>query len=141
MKNTLEVRIVESLSEQLATIKERIREQAYENFLMRDPESNRELDDWLAAERDLVFSLNASVTETADGVSAVIVFAKNGVKDLTIEATASEILVSVTTSRQVFALVQLPQEIDPARLEAKYAQGALQLSAPLSTTRSLQKTA
>ncbi len=141
MKNPLEVRIVESLSEQLATIKEKIRERAYENFLMRDPESNRELDDWLAAERDLVFSLNSSVTESADGISAVVALEKNGIKNLTIEATSREALVSVLASRQIFALIQFPQEIDPAGLVARYAQGTIQLTAPLAPERSLQKTA
>ena len=63
MPELIKVRIVESISEGIEQIQSRIRERAYGKFLARANESNRELEDWFAAERELICVLTPAVSE------------------------------------------------------------------------------
>jgi hypothetical protein len=138
MNKNVPVQIVESISDDLARMEENIRARAYEKFLRRDPESNRELDDWLAAEREVCASLQVSLTENSSQINAIIPFNEADLKDLIIRAAAQDILIETTSLRPLFKVIHLAKPIDPARLKARYSAGSLHLTAPVRGAAAVQ---
>src|SRR5206468_1961689 len=64
MGSTVNIKIVESLSEQQAMVQQRIRERAYERYLNRGDGSDQQLDDWLAAEGELTLLFTMAAGKT-----------------------------------------------------------------------------
>src|SRR2546425_9787211 len=87
------IHIVDSISEDLEEIQNRIRVCAYEKFLSRVDGSNGELEDWLAAERELISILAASITEEDNRLIAQIEIPDIKPKDLEIQVTTQDVLI------------------------------------------------
>jgi hypothetical protein len=141
MKNALKVRIVESIADQVNIMEEKVRARAYENFLMRGDASSGELNDWLSAEREVLISIHPIVSEEVDGIIAVVALPDINVKDLSIQATNQDILISTSSARPVFGVIHMPHVIDPNTLQAKYIDGAVQLLAPTAGGAAFKKSA
>jgi HSP20 family molecular chaperone IbpA len=150
MKN-IQVHTVESISEQLQQILDRIRVRAYEHFSNRGSEPNRDLEDWLAAERELVSPLTATFSEEGNEIVADIQTQEIDPATLNIQVTSREafILAGLKTAdvpgsndRVAFGVVAFPHTIDAAGVRAEYARGLLRLRAPISeTARTFEKSA
>jgi len=130
------IRIVDSISEDLEEIQNRIRVCAYEKFLSRVDGSNGELEDWLAAERELISILAASITEEDNRLIAQIELPDIKPKDLEIQVTTQDVLIHAEmqdkSAKSAFGVIRFPAAVDPAGVRAEYSRGVLRLTAPIS---------
>ena len=68
----IKVQVVESIAEGIEELQMNVRERAYNKFLGREDGSNRELEDWFAAERELLCILTPTVTEQDEQIVAQV---------------------------------------------------------------------
>jgi HSP20 family molecular chaperone IbpA len=142
MKN-IPIRTVDSIAEEMEQIQNRIRVRAYEEFLDRTDGSNGELEDWLAAERELICIVAASLREEDNRIIGQIEIPKP--KDLEIRVTSEDALIRAevqdesgkdtdtgSQSRSAFGVIRFSAAINPAGVRADYSRGILRLTAPLS---------
>ena len=147
MKN-LEIQVVDSICGALDEIQNQIRIRAYEKFLNREPEPNLALDDWLDAERELIYVLTAAVTRQDEQTVAEIEIPNIHIETLRIQATQHEALIDAVVSdssrnpgfpeavlRRAFGVIRFGHEIDPTTLRASYRQGVLRLMTPAGTKK------
>jgi len=142
--SAVKVRIVDSITDDLQQIQDGIRVRAYEKFLHRAGNSHDELEDWLAAERELISILAASVTEDNSRIIANVDLPGIKSEDLKIEVTSQDALIHAdidgqTTAgsgspvaRVAFGVIRFPSTIDPRGIQVEHAKGILRLTAPLS---------
>ncbi len=148
------IRIVDSISEDLEEIQNRIRVCAYEKFLNRVDGSNGELEDWLAAERELISILAASISEEEGRLIAQIEIPDIKPKDLEIQVTTQDVLIhaevhdksandtDTRASKSAFGVIRFPAAVDPTGVQAEYSRGILRLTAPISEeARSFKRSA
>ncbi len=115
---------------------------AYEKFRARGATDGRELDDWVAAEREVLPQLAAHVSQS-DG----IVYALASMPGV----TASEVSVGVESrwlvilahsngsersAAQSFCVIELPAAVDPALSVAVLSEGLLAIRMPKAATLS-----
>jgi len=139
----INIRIVNSIDAQMERIQNLIRIRAYETFLRRDKDSNRELEDWFSAERALISLLPAEVSEEKTRFLIYIEIPEIKPKDLEIHVTNQTVLIhaevrditgrdpdAIGDFRSVFGVIRFPAVVDPAGVRAEYAEGVLRLTAP-----------
>lgn len=150
------IRVVDSISENMEQMQNRIRVRAYEKFLDRSDRSTGELEDWLAAERELISILPASIREEENRLIAEIEIPNIKPKDLEIYVTTQDVLIHAEVKeasandtdagegklRSAFGVIRFPIAVDPAGARAEYSRGTLRLTAPVSDeARSFKKSA
>jgi HSP20 family molecular chaperone IbpA len=151
-KTEITVRQTDSILDQVGEGIEKIKQRAFELFTKRDPSLAGELDDWLAAEREL--SLPTIDMQQRDG-KFEIETALPGMEagDVKVETTREELLITaehssapanvdgtVTQSTtQLFGAVHFPSPIDPSTVTANYRKGLLHVSATLAAQPVAQK--
>ena len=136
MKERLPVHKKDSIFEEIERMQRRIENRAYELFESRGCELGRDMEDWLAAERELVWSPPISMEE-GDG-------------EITIELTPQDLLVEAEAHEQkekgrgrtraktvrtakLFRSVHFPRAIDPDSAEAELRNGVLRLTAKVAS--------
>ena len=155
----IRIRIVDSISEEMEQIQNRIRIRAYEKFLDRSDRSDhsdRALEDWLAAERELISILSASIKEVDNHLIAQIEIPYVKPQDLEIRLTTQEVLIYAEVQdesksdtgtgeakvRSALGVVRFPVAVDAAGVRAEYSRDILRLTAPISKkTNSFKKSA
>ncbi len=150
MKN-INVRAVDSISEAIEQIQNRIRVRAYEKFLSRGGEANRALDDWLDAERELICVLAANIAQQEDRIVAEIKISKIDSENLIVQVTTEEALIhavipeaaeDVESSRPIsISVIRFDRPIDPEGVLAYYGRGVLRLTAPISNAKDFKASA
>ena len=153
MKN-MNVRVVDSISEAIEQIQNKIRIRAYEKLLSRGGEANRALDDWLDAERELICVLAANIAQQEDQIVAEIEISKIYLANLVIQVTTEEALIhaaipeateDVKSSRRIatsaFGVIRFDRPIDPQGVRAYYGRGVLRLTAPISNAKGFKASA
>lgn len=141
MIKNLEIQAVESISEQVRAIEDRIRTRAYENYLMRDPESNRELEDWLAAERELTSQFLASITEENNCLVIHVDVSNCEAQDIKLMITGEDMLITTSSSRPGFAVIRFPHAVNISDLQAESSEATIRLTAPCLGAQALKQTA
>jgi len=148
-KETVPIRKAESIHDEIERMNDRIMHRAYEIFLGNGSNVGHDLDDWLAAERELVWKPAIELRE--NGNEILLTIAMSGVEpiDLNIEVTAEALLVRGETqhdhkqdegeiytcefaSGTLFRAIHLPKPIDPDRVKADFSNGLLRLKAPIA---------
>jgi HSP20 family molecular chaperone IbpA len=140
----IKVQVAESIWDQVEEVRDKIRTRAYERYLNRGCEPCRDLEDWLAAEAELVAELPAVISEEENRIVASIETEGIEARDLSVIATTQELMIrGETEGRFAIAVVELSQPVDPTSVRAEYNSGSLRITAPIpiSTARHLQKTA
>ena len=136
-----------SLFEELENLFAQIRERAYSLFQQRGGSEGGDLDDWLRAERDLLWTPPADLIDKGDELRLRL--AAPGFEANEIEVTAlpgtivvraeskqereqqeGEVLVSEFSSRKLYRRFDLPAPIDPEKMTAKLEKGVLRIAAP-----------
>ncbi len=136
-------------------ITDRIRQRAYELFRAHGFYDGGDLDDWLAAEREVCWP-SAELRESDDEFHCSIALAGFDADDLTVTATPGEIIVKAEQRREsveseedesdapetetvhwsdfhyenVYRRVGLPAEIDVDDVSAEFKHGMLTITAP-----------
>ena len=137
-----------SLIDKLETMAERVRERAYEISQSRGT-NGREIDDWLQAERDLIFKPDSDLIER-DGKFEIRVAAP-GFKaaETSVTATPGALIVSAKSShkheeknadvhfcefgaRTLYRRLDLPKPINVEKVTARLDDGVLRITAQKS---------
>jgi HSP20 family protein len=137
------------LFQELENLCAQITQRAYSLFQQRGGSEGHELDDWLCAERELLWSPPADVIDSGDELR--IRLAAPGFESHEIEVTAlpgtiivraeskqehqqeeGEFLVSELSSRKLYRRFDLPAPIDPEKVTAKLEKGLLRIAAAKS---------
>ena len=126
---------------------DRIRQRAYGLFRNRGSHAGRDLDDWLAAEREICWPA-AELEEDDDEFELKVALAGFEPGDIAVTASPHELIIkAVHKSEQkgeekekvrwsefrdnsVYRRVELPVAIDVDKVEAKYKHGMLSVDAP-----------
>ncbi len=124
---------------------EAIRRRAFHHFEKRGGIFGRDLDDWLRAERELIWSPGAEVTETGKEVTLRVQAPGFEPGDIRVTATPDSILIQAEVSHrheesngkvcfcgfseQLFRRLDLPQKIDVDQVTAILNKGILRIVA------------
>jgi len=146
LSHKVETRQAQSLTEELTQLRDNVMQRAYEIFCERPAEGAGPLDDWLAAERELVWQPLMTVAENDDGF--VLEVAVPGLKasEIEVQSTEDEILVKSAACAappageilhvcelprgKVFRTVQLPRKINRDKVSAELHDGLLKITVP-----------
>ena len=139
----------DSFWDQIQKMEERIMRRAYDIFRRNGSEFGKDLDHWLAAERELIWKPAIELKERDNQFELQVAVAGVDPKDLKIEVTAEELLVKGETktekkedkgevhtsefqSGSLFRSVCFPKKIDPEKVKAEIKNGLLTITAPIS---------
>jgi HSP20 family molecular chaperone IbpA len=136
-----------TLSERLRGIADKVRQRAFEVFQCRGCGDGRSLEDWLQAERDIIQSPEAELTEKDGKYRVRVVIPGFALEDIRVTATPTTLFVEAETrhehektdedvhfcefgQKQIFRRLDLPSPINVDKVTATLDQGILQLTAP-----------
>lgn len=141
------VRKSESFLDQMEKMEERIMRRAHDIF-SGTGSLGKDLDNWLAAERELVWKPAIELKEKDNEFELKIAVPGVDAKDLKVEVTADDLLVRGETQREqkeqkgavctsefesgsLFRSIHFPKKIDPEKVKAELKNGLLTLTAPI----------
>jgi HSP20 family protein len=149
MATTLPIKKTESIFDEMKQMHDRIMRRAFEIFDGNGHVFGKDLENWLQAEKQLIWKPSIELEEKDN--KFLLQIAAPGVesKDLVIEVTPEEILVKADlhhehkeekgkvhtcefASGNLFRSVHLPKKIDPDRVKAEFKNGILNLTADLA---------
>jgi HSP20 family protein len=156
MATTLPVRKTESIFDELNHMHERIMKRAFEIFDGNGHVFGKDIDDWLQAERELVWKPAIEIQEKDNEIRLQIATPGVDAKDIDIEVTPEDILVKAEThhehkedkgevhvceftSGNIFRSVHLPKKIDPDKVKAEFKNGMLSLTAEIAKEAQARK--
>jgi HSP20 family protein len=157
MSETPLVRKSESIFDELQKMQERITQRAYEIF-SANGEAGRDMDNWLAAERELVWKPCIELTEKDNQFNLCIELPGIEAKDLKIEVTPEELLVTAETRQEkteaddkvytselktgsLFRAVTFPRQVNTDKVKAELKNGLLLITAPVAEKQTAKKVA
>jgi HSP20 family molecular chaperone IbpA len=150
MNARLPVHKKDSIFDEIEKMERQIERRAYELFEGRGCEVGRDMDDWLAAERELVWSPPISVEESDGEITIRLSAPGFEPEQIDVELTPQDLLVEAAAHEQrekgkgktrakklrttrLFRSVHLPRAIDPDTAEAELSNGVLRLTAKVAT--------
>lgn len=149
MAATLPVKKTESIFDELNDIRNRITKRAFEIFNGNGNAVGRDLEDWLTAERELVWKPPIELEEKNDEFRLQIAAPGLDAKDINVQVSPDQILVKAEsrhehteqkgqvhicefTSGSLVRWIELPKKIDPDRVKAEFKNGMLILTAAIA---------
>ena len=140
----------ETLWQRMNAIAGEIRQRAFGLFEGRGRTIGSDLDDWLQAEREVVWSPASELVENKDDFCARLALPGFDAKDLEVTATPNTLIVRAELShthegkegevcfcefsgKKLFRRVDLPSEIDVNKVTASLDKGILEIDAPKAT--------
>jgi HSP20 family protein len=150
MANTsLAVRRSPSLFKELERMQERVMKRAYEIFNINGGIFGKDLDNWLAAERELIWKPAIELKEGNNEFNLRIAVPGVDAKDLDIEVTPETLLVKAEThhedkktegqlhtcefeSGHLFRSVHFPKRINPDSVKAEFKNGIVTVTAAIA---------
>jgi HSP20 family protein len=143
------IRKTESLWDQLQKIEERITHRAYEIFRGNGSKIGDELQNWLTAEREVIWKPAMELKEKDNQFEIQIAAPGVDQKDMIIEVTENDLLVRGETrtekreekgevytsefqSGALFRSIEFPKKVDPDKVKAGMKHGVLTITAPIS---------
>jgi HSP20 family protein len=156
MPETIPVRKTEGVFEELRAMQERIMNRAYDIFLGSGAAFGRDLDNWLAAERELVWKPAIELEETEREFKLKVAVPGIEPRDLDIEVTPDDFLVKAEVrhehkkeagkvhmcefvSNNLFRAVHFPKKIDPEKVKAEFKNGLLYVTAEIAEEAKAKK--
>lgn len=136
--------------QELDEIADRIRVRAYKLFANRGFSEGHELDDWLTAQRDICWPA-AELVEEEDEFLVKVALAGFDPADISVTATPRELIIKASQdqdhkddkaekgtrvrwsefrSNDVYRQIELPDDVDVARITAEFSKGLLEIEAP-----------
>jgi len=156
MATTLPIKKTESIFDELNKMHDRIMKRAFEIFDGNGHAFGKDIDDWLQAERELVWKPAIELQEKDNEIRLQIATPGVDPKDIDIEVTPEDILVKAETrhenkedkgevhvceltSGNMFRSVHLPKKIDPDKVKAEFKNGMLSLTADIAKEAQARK--
>ena len=121
------------LLEEMESTSANIRSKAYELFLMRGDSPGSDLDDWLQAERQLMWVPATELSEREKEFQVRIQMQGLEPKDIQIIAMPNSIVLHAAPKSRESKLLQrldFPTPVNPEKVTAKLDKGILQVVAP-----------
>jgi len=149
MAETLTIRKSKSIFDEIDRMRDGIMRRAYEIFSGNGGIFGKDIEDWLQAERELVWKPAIELEEKDDEFLLHVAAPGVDPKDIDIEVTAEDILVKADVhhehmekkgdvyacefaSGNLFRSIHLPKKIDPDKVKAEFKNGMLSLKAPVA---------
>jgi len=123
--------IADSIVEEIEEMYDHITKRAYEIFHERSGFSTLDLEDWLTAERELLFKPDVFIEETNYRITVTACIGKVRPMDVRLLVTPDAMVIQAKGSmaaKKIFRTVQFPRRIDVSKAEASYANGCLVLT-------------
>lgn len=138
-----------SVSDQLAQVHDRIAERAYARYLEHGDGVDDPLGDWLAAERELVWSPALALRERDGAFVVDVALPGLEARDIALDVTPDTLVLTTDVAASVeddpgtvhycdlaagaaFRTLTWPRPIDAARTRAEYRNGMLRVIAPIA---------
>jgi HSP20 family molecular chaperone IbpA len=135
-----------SLFAEMAALTEAIRQKAFTLFQSRHGENGSDLDDWLRAERELVWTPMSELVEGSDEIRARIALPGFDPAEIDVKATPDALVEKAETAhthrsdegnvrfcefsaKKVFRRIAMPAPIDVDKIAASLDKGILQVTA------------
>ena len=131
--------IAENILGELEEAYDEVTKRAYEIFLERGGICTMDLEDWLKAERELLFKPQMHVEESDRCVKVTIRIGEASLPDLQLLVTPDAMVIRTGDSaaiRKVFRTIEFPRRIDVRKAEASYADGCLVVTATSTRAKS-----
>lgn len=142
-------RTVDSVLDEIGTTQRRIAARAAEIFRERGGALGRALDDWLKAEREIIWRPALEVRRTPDAFVIEAAIAGLDPKQVDVRVTPTELLLAAEVHHSdreqegdvvlcefvngpLFRSFKFPEPVDPTRVSAEYRNGMLRVTAPLA---------
>ena len=149
MAETLPVKKQESIFDEIDEMRERIMRRAYDIFCMNGGDCGKDLENWLQAERELLWKPAIELEEQDNEFRLQIAVPGVEPDDIDIEVTPEDILVKADTqtghgvkngdvfttefaSGNLFRSVHLPKRIDTDKVTAEVNNGMVTLKARIA---------
>jgi HSP20 family protein len=149
MTKTLPIRKARSILDEMDRTRGRIMRRAFDIFNMNGGTFGRDIEDWLEAERELVWKPSIELEEKDNEFRLQIAVPGVDPKDIDIEVTSEDVLVKADVhhehkekkgevhacefaSGNLFRSIHLPRKIDPDAVKAEFKNGMLSLTAPIA---------
>lgn len=146
----------DSFWDQLQEMEDRVMRRAYDIFLGNGSTNGHDLDDWLAAERELLRKPAIELTEKNNQFEIKVEATGIDPKDLKVEVTGDDLLVKGETKTEkkeekgevhtsefkygsVFRSIHLPKKVDPDKVKADLKNGVLTVTAPIAEEAKARK--
>ena len=156
MDEILPIKRTESIFDEMERMQDRIMRRAYEIFSSNGGIFGRDTEDWLQAERELVWKPAVELEEKDDEFRLQLAAPGVDPKDIDIEVTPEDILVKADlhhehkekkgdvyvcefASGNLFRSIHLPKKIDPDKVKAEFKNGLLSLKAPVAAEARAKK--
>jgi HSP20 family protein len=140
----------ETLWQRMNAITDEIRQRAFGLFERRGRSSGMDLDDWLQAENEVVWSPPSELVENENEFRARLALPGFDAKDLKVTVTPNALIVRAESShthegkeadvcfcefsgKELFRRLDLPSEIDVNKVTASLDKGILEVDAPKAT--------
>ena len=144
----------QTLLEKVEAIAESIREQAFNLFQSRNGVDGYDVDDWLKAEKELVWSPASELTDNEKEFTARIAVPGFDAKDIHVSAMPDALIIQAETThshdakkgdvrfcefsdKQLFRRLDLPVSVDVDKVKASVENGILQVTAPKAATKEM----
>jgi HSP20 family protein len=158
MSETLAVQKTKSISDEVARLQDRIMQRAYDVFSSNGMLFGRDFDDWLTAEREIVWKPAIELEERDNEFHLEIAAAGVDPKNFDIQVTPEDILIKADVhhdhkekkgeiricefaSGNLFRHIQLPKKVDMDNVKAEFKNGMLILIAPIAEEARSRKVA
>lgn len=145
----------ETLWQKMNAITDDIRNRAFDLFERRGRTTGSDLDDWLQAEREVVWAPASELIENKDDFRACLALPGFEAKDLEVTATPNALIVRAESThthegkegdvrlcefsgKKMFRRLDLPAEIDVDKVTASLEKGILDVTAPKAMAKRLQ---
>ena len=149
MAETVPIKKTKSIWDEMERMQNRIMQRAHEIFSESGGTFGRDLEDWLQAERELVWKPAIELTEKDNEFCLEIAAAGVDPRDIDIEVTPEDILVKANVQHEhgerkgdvyycefecgnLFRSIRLPKRIDADKVKAEFKNGLLTLRAPVA---------
>ncbi len=131
-QETMAVRVAETIVDEIDDMYDLITERAYEIFRQRGGTATLDLEDWLTAERELLFKPEVVVEENDRRITVRVHLGKIRPMDIQLLLTPDAMVIQGEhrpASKKVFRTVQFPRRIDVGKADVKCENGCLVLTA------------
>jgi HSP20 family protein len=149
MAELVPIRKSKSIFDEIDRMHDRVMRRAYDIFTSNGGLFGKDFDDWMQAERELVWRPAVDLTEKDDTLYLEVAAPGVDPKELDVEVTPDDILIRADVHHEhkekkgdvhvcefahgnLFRSIHLPKKIDPDKVKAEFKNGLLTLNAPVA---------
>lgn len=158
MGETVAIRKKDTIWDDMERMRDRVMRRAYDLFLANGSRFGGDWEDWLTAERELVWKPSIELKEMDNEFKLKIAIPGVDPKDVDIEVTPEDLLIKAETRREakeekgevytcefetgnLFRAIHFPKKIEPEKVKAEFRNGILLITAAVAAEAKAKKIA